>query len=87
MMPFVPCPNRIPSGVQLMPNGLSIGQSVTGAPPATSIFLSVRSPAEKNAIDRPSGAKDGDSGSSTDFIGTRISIFRVSTFCTISASE
>ena len=32
----------------------------------------------------PSGEKHGASGSSTDFIATRVSIFRVSTFWTIS---
>ena len=37
-----------------------------------------------NAIVRPSGEKFGDSGSSTDFIGMRSSIFRVSTFWMIS---
>src|SRR5262249_35767903 len=37
----------------------------------------------ENAIVRPSGEKQGDSGSSTDFIGIRISIFLVRTFCTM----
>ena len=33
-----------------------------------------------NATNLPSGENDGDSGSSTDFIGIRSSMFRVSTF-------
>ena len=37
-----------------------------------------------NAIVLPSGEKLGDSGSSTDFIATRSSMFRVRTFCTMS---
>ena len=41
-----------------------------------------RSPA--TAIVLPSGEKPGDSGSSTDFIGMRISIWRVNTFWTMS---
>jgi len=36
------------------------------------------------AIVRPSGENDGDSGSSTDFIGIRSSTFFVSTFWIIS---
>ena len=38
----------------------------------------------ENAIVLPSGEKIGDSGSSTDFIGSFTSIFFVSTFWTIS---
>ena len=37
-----------------------------------------------NATVRPSGENAGDSGSSTDFIGIRSSILRVSTFSMIS---
>ena len=39
--------------------------------------------AEKATV-RPSVEKVGDSGSSTDFMGIRVSIFRVRTFCTMS---
>ena len=38
----------------------------------------------ENAIGLPSGEKSGDSGASMSLSGTRSSILRVTTFCTIS---
>src|SRR4030095_9360171 len=43
IMHLLPCQNRISPAFQLIPQGLSAGHIVTGAPPVTAIFLSVES--------------------------------------------
>ena len=40
-MPLLPWAKTMPSGPQLMPNGMAAGQIVTAAPPVTAILLSV----------------------------------------------
>jgi hypothetical protein len=59
MMPFLSWPNTIPPAPQLMPSGESARQIVTAAPPLTATLLSVSSPLDQKATDRPSGENTG----------------------------